>query len=336
MGLEGGSLRLAQLLLVVLPAFVLFGYNQSGVGGLLSLRDWNDHFPDINTIDAHGAEKSHKSTVQGAVVSTFTIGALFGSLSCSWVGDWLGRRKTIFVATVLTLIGEILQCTSFQIAQFIVGRFILGWGVGMLSTTVPVWQSECSSTANRGKHVVLDGCFISLGYTLEAWINLGFYEQNNLALQWRLPLAIPCIISLIPLFAVFSIPESPRWLVNKNRVQEAKESLARFKGTVPEDVEVTSEIDGIQLTLEETGRGAAKLSDIFTMGKERLFYRFSLCIFLQFLQQMCGSNLISTYSTVSCPWTSLSKSHTDFGARLSSSKVSAWTAKRPVSSAAAP
>jgi hypothetical protein len=69
MGLSGTSLQMVQLLLVVLPAFVLFGYNQSGVGGLLSLRDWNDHFPDIDVIDAHGAEKSHKSTVQGAVVS---------------------------------------------------------------------------------------------------------------------------------------------------------------------------------------------------------------------------------------------------------------------------
>jgi hypothetical protein len=76
MALTGKTLQLAQLLLVVLPAFVLFGYNQSGVGGLLSLRDWNDHFPQINTIDATGAEKSHKSTVQGAVVATFTIGGL--------------------------------------------------------------------------------------------------------------------------------------------------------------------------------------------------------------------------------------------------------------------
>jgi sugar porter (SP) family MFS transporter len=299
MGFTGKKLQTAQLLLVVLPAFVLFGYNQSGVGGLLSLRDWNDHFPAIDTVDAKGAEKSHKSTVQGAVVATFTIGALFGALSCSWIGDLLGRRKVIFGAAILTLIGEILQCTSFQLAQFVVGRFILGWGVGALSATVPVWQSECSSTANRGKHVVLDGCFISLGYLLEAWINLGFYEQDNKPLQWRLPLAIPTIISLVPIAAVFSIPESPRWLVNKGRVDEARASLSQFKGLDLHDHEISAEISGIELALEETGRSAAKLSDIFTMGKDKLFYRFMLCIFLQFLQQMCGSNLISTYSTVS-------------------------------------
>jgi MFS family permease len=298
MGLSGKTLQMAQLLLVVLPAFVLFGYNQSGVGGLLSLRDWNDHFPAINTIDAKGAEKSHKSTVQGAVVATFTIGALFGALLCTWVGDILGRRKIIFVAAALTFVGEALQCTSFELAQFVVGRFILGFGVGALSATVPVWQSECSSTANRGKHVVLDGCFISLGYLLEAWINLGFFESSFKPIQWRVPLAIPTLISLVPMAAVFSIPESPRWLVAKGRSEEARASLAAFKGIDMHDPEISTELSGIELALEETGRSAAKLGDIFTMGKDKLFYRFSLCIFLQFLQQMCGSNLISTYSTV--------------------------------------
>ena len=298
LGLTGRKLRTVQLLLVVLPAFVLFGYNQSGVGGLLSLRDWNDTFPQIDTIDAHGAAKSHKSTVQGAVVTTFTIGALFGALSCSWFADKQGHRKVIFLSAFLTLIGEILQCTSFHLAQFVIGRFILGWGIGGMSATVPVWQSECSTTSNRGKHVVLDGCFILGGYMLEAWINLGFFEIDNKPLQWRIPLAIPTLISVVPLLAVFSIPESPRWLVNKARVEDARASLSAFKGLDIHDPVISDEINGIELALEEAGC-KAKVSDIFTMGKDKLFYRFSLCIFLQFAQQMCGANLISTYSTVS-------------------------------------
>lgn len=300
MALTGKSLQMAQLLLVVLPAFVLFGYNQSGVGGLLSLPDWIDTFPQIDTVHAKGVEKSVKSTRQGAVVASFTVGALFGALACTWIGDIFGRRKIVFMASILTLIGEILQCTSFQLVQFVIGRLILGWGIGALSATVPVWQSECSSSKNRGKHVVLDGCFISLGYLLEAWINLGFFEiKSNLALQWRVPLAIPCLISMVPIAAVFFIPESPRWLVAKGRVDDARSSLCAFHAMDPENPMVVAEISAIELTLEETNRRAARISDIFTMGKDKLFYRFMLCMFLQFLQQMCGSNLISTYSTVS-------------------------------------
>lgn len=163
LGLRGSALSLAQILLVVAPAFILFGYNQSGLGGLLSEKDWVATFPEIDTVNTKGATKSHNSTIQGLTVATFTLGALIGALSCSYTGDKLGRRWVIFIGAVCTLIGEVLECSSFGLAQFIVGRIILGLGVGQLSATVPVWQSECSSSKNRGKHVVLDGAFISLG-----------------------------------------------------------------------------------------------------------------------------------------------------------------------------
>lgn len=89
------------------------------------------------------------------------LGALVGSLACMKIGNILGRRKNIFLAAVLTLIGEALCTSSFELAQFIVGRTIIGLGIGILSATVPVWQAECSSAANRGKHVVLDGLFMT-------------------------------------------------------------------------------------------------------------------------------------------------------------------------------
>jgi sugar porter (SP) family MFS transporter len=179
-----------------------------------------------------------------------------------------------------------------------IGRVSLGAGVGMLSATVPVWQSECSSAAHRGSHTVLDGCFISLGYLLEAWINLGFFKVDFLPLQWRIPLVIPCFISMVLMCTIWLIPESPRWLVRKNRMTEARNNLAKFRGDAPDSPIVLTEIAGIELALEETGKTAASIRDIFTMGPDKLFYRFSLCILLQFLQQMCGSNLISTYSTI--------------------------------------
>jgi sugar porter (SP) family MFS transporter len=298
MVLTGKKLETAQLLLVVMPAFVLFGYNQSGVGGLLSLRDFAHTFPEMDTVTTTGEVKTHKKTIQGAVVAMFTIGALFGALSCSKFGDSLGRRKMIFLAACLTLIGEILQCSSFHIAQFIVGRFILGWGVGQLSATVPVWQSECSGTKNRGAHTVLDGCFISLGYLLESWINLGFFEINFLPVQWRIPLVFPIFMSIVLISTVFLIPESPRWLCRKGRGEQARASLAQFRGLPQDDPVVAAEIGGIELALEETGHTATSMKDIFTMGKDKLFYRFSLCILLQLLQQMCGSNLISVYATI--------------------------------------
>jgi MFS family permease len=78
-----------------------------------------------------------------------------------YIGNILGRRRNIFLGAVLSLVGEILCSSSYGLAQFIVGRTIIGLGIGILSATVPVWQAECSSAAHRGKHVVLDGLFMT-------------------------------------------------------------------------------------------------------------------------------------------------------------------------------
>lgn len=139
LGLRGNALMTAQTLLVVLPAFVLFGYNQSNLGGLVSLSDWTDHFPQIDTKNYTGAVKSQHATIQGVVIATFTLGAMVGCLSCSYTADKFGRRMVIFAGALLSLIGMVLECSAFQLAQLVVGRTILGAGVGMLSGTVPTW-----------------------------------------------------------------------------------------------------------------------------------------------------------------------------------------------------
>ncbi|KFZ23958.1 hypothetical protein V502_01565 [Pseudogymnoascus sp. VKM F-4520 (FW-2644)] len=297
---RGHKLSVAQIALIVAPSFILFGYNQAGVGGLLSLPDWTKTFPEIDTSHTTGTVKSHNATIQGVVVATFVLGALTGALSCMYTGDIFGRRKNIFTAAALTLIGEILCSSSYALPQFMIGRTIIGLGTGVLSATVPVWQAECSSAANRGKHVVLDGLFITLGYTLESWINLGASQikGSNQEASWRMPLAIPISFSIILMSCVFLMPESPRWLIKVGRVEEARVNLSKLKDVTLDNSILAAEIEGIQYALEGSTVKKASMADMFTMGPEKLFYRFCLCIMLQFYQQMSGSNLISVYAPV--------------------------------------
>ncbi|KAF8858610.1 general substrate transporter [Acephala macrosclerotiorum] len=298
---RGHRLSVAQIALIVAPSFILFGYNQAGVGGLLSLPDWTKTFPEIDTTNTTGSVKSHNATIQGVVVATFVMGALVGALSCMKIGNLLGRRKSIFLGATLSLIGEILCSSSFGLPQFIVGRTIIGFGIGILSATVPVWQAESSSSANRGKHVVLDGLFMTLGYTLESWIDLGGSQimGKHAAASWRMPLAIPIAFSIFLMAFIFTMPESPRWLIMVGRVEESRQVLSDLKDLSPDDPLISAEIEGIQYSLEESIAGKkASMKDMFTMGPDKLFYRFCLCILLQFFQQMSGSNLISVYAPV--------------------------------------
>ncbi|KAB8236961.1 hypothetical protein ETB97_010427 [Aspergillus alliaceus] len=297
MGFQGRSLRLAQVFLIVVPAFILFGYNQAGVGPLATLQSWVHVFPQIDTINTSGAVKSENSTSKGAVVASFQIGALIGALSCSFLGDWMGRRKTVFLGAIVSTIGQVLQTAAYNIIQFTIGRVILGIGIGLFSAAVPVWQSECTSAKHRGQHVIVDGICICLGYTLCNWIDFGLSKVSG-DLQWRLPLAISFFFELVIIFGVFFLPESPRWLVRVNRIEEATTSLALYKGIPEDDEQVRMEIAGIESSLEVTANSGGSLKEMFSKNdQDRLLYRFCLCMALQFFQQMCGGNLISVYAS---------------------------------------
>ncbi|GKZ36704.1 hypothetical protein AbraIFM66950_007879 [Aspergillus brasiliensis] len=295
----GRALRMAQVILIVAPAFIIFGYNQAGAGPLATLQSWVKVFPQIDTINTTGALEAKNSTGKGAVIASFQIGALIGALSCTVISDRLGRRKTIFIGSILTIIGQLLQVSAYSLIQFTVGRIILGIGTGQFSVAVPVWQSECSSAKHRGQHVIADGIFMCLGYALCNWIDFAFSRLSGENTgQWRGPLSLSFLPSLVILVAVFLLPESPRWLVRVNRAEEASVSLAAYKGMSPEDEAIKSEISGIELSFENTSQSTRAIREMFSKDDdERLFYRFCLCIVLQFFQQMCGGNLISVYAS---------------------------------------
>ena len=285
-GLRGRALNLLQNSLVAAPAFTLYGYNQANVGGLIKLQDWSKTFPEIDTIHTNGSSQDTKSTLQGFTVATFVVGAIVGAVSCAWVGDLLGRRKGVLTAAILSLIGVALEASSFSYAQLVVGRVTLGLGAGMVTSLIPVWQSETSSSHNRGRQVVLDGIFLAFGYVLESWINLGFYELKTGPVTWRPPIAIGGIMSIVLLLSIHIFPESPRWLIMKDRCEEARAIIGVIRDLPEDSLEVEAEMTSVRIVLEQSKANEVKLTHVFRNGPDRLFYRFALCILLQFYPQM--------------------------------------------------
>ncbi|KAI0444859.1 general substrate transporter [Xylaria telfairii] len=297
MGLRGGALRAAMIATIVAPAFTVFGYNQSGVGPLATLKTFVAAFPQLDTIHTTGDALAVNSTRKGAVIAAFQVGGLLGSLSCLSLGDRLGRRKTILLAAILTIIGEVLQTASYDLIQFIVGRVILGFGVGQFSVAIPVWLAECSSAAHRGRDVITTGMFMCVGYALSNWVDFGFYFIRNSSLQWRLPLAVSNALSLIVVIAIFFLPESPRWLASIGQMEQATVNLAALRNLPEDDQAIRAEMAQIESAIEGSiDQKKASLMEMFSKDdQEKLFYRFSLCFALQFFQQACGGGLISIY-----------------------------------------
>lgn len=90
------------------------------------------------------------SPIVGAINSTFSGGAVFGSLMGGLTMDRFGRKGTIIIGACIACVGAILQCAAMHLAMMLVGRIMAGWAVGLLSMSVPVYQSECAHPEKRG------------------------------------------------------------------------------------------------------------------------------------------------------------------------------------------
>ncbi|PWN31539.1 putative sugar transporter [Meira miltonrushii] len=295
MGLSG--VRLSFMIGAVASAgFLLLGYDQGVMSGLLTLPSFTETFPQIDTT-RNKAGTSSESTLQGLTIGLYEIGCLIGALSCLWLGDLWGRRAVIWVGTIWMVIGAIIQASSFGLPQLIVGRIIGGIGNGMHTATIPMWQSECSPPHKRGKLVMIEGLLITGGICMAYWIDFAFYwldpNYPHRSAAWRIPIAWQIFLCL-PTFLTILMPESPRWLVLKGRTDEAREVIGCLDETSVDDPETIAKVKEIQESLAVAQ--SKGLSDVFKNGKEKNLHRALLGIVSQAAQQLSGINLITYYA----------------------------------------
>ncbi|KAI9791696.1 MAG: hypothetical protein M1835_000131 [Candelina submexicana] len=297
-GLRGLRLNIAIGALAGLD-FLLFGYDQGVMGGLLNLPSFVKVFPEIDNTDAALAgltksQKDHKATIQGISVAAYNVGCFCGSIACIWIGDILGRRKTIFVGSSIMVIGAVLQCSAFSLGHFVSGRVITGFGNGFNTSTVPTWQSETSKSHRRGQLVMIEGALITGGICLSYWLDFGFSFLEPSEIAWRFPIAFQIVFALIIIGFILELPESPRWLILKGKEDEALTVLAALSDLPPNDSYIYGEFSAIKDTVLEMSQGGFR--DLLSNGENRHFHRTVLAYVNQVFQQISGINLITYYA----------------------------------------
>jgi sugar porter (SP) family MFS transporter len=186
------------------------------------------------------------------------------------------------------------MASSFSFGQFIVGRLVLGLGVGGVTATVSVWQSEISKAENRGSHVSAFGIFCGMGLTLALFLDVAFSFVKG-SVSWRFPLNFFMLPSSIVMAFIFTLPESPRWLIKVNRVEDAREILLLVYSDGQPSDRVEREIRDIQLSIELTGSGS--LRSMFSMGRQRIFHRVVLAGLAQVFLQASGISAVTAYAS---------------------------------------
>jgi len=154
--------------------------------------------------------------------SLFYAGGFFGAIFNSWFIDRFGRKWSIGTACVLMIVSSALCAGSAHVAMFIVFRFFTGWSCLMLLISVPLWITEVAPPRGRGVLANIHGLMAVFGYLIASYVGVGFYYyQNGSGNQWRAPLAFACLPPLITLGFLVKVPESPRWLLSKDRADQA-------------------------------------------------------------------------------------------------------------------
>lgn len=259
----------------------MFGYDQGVMSGILT-------HPSFKAFFDHPT-----STELGTMVAILEIGALLTSLLSGVLADRFGRKAVLVWGALMFSIGGAVQTCATGYRVMVVGRLVSGFGVGFLSMIVPTYQSEVSPAENRGKLACIEFTGNIVGYMASVWFDYACsFLPGHMA--WRTPLLIQPLIGLTLAFGSVLLPESPRWLCDQDRDEEAMLVLTDLHGKDdPRYVRAKLEFWEIKSSvLQMRAQGDRSYRTMWTRLRSRTLIGMSS----QMFAQLNGINVISYYA----------------------------------------
>ncbi|KAH8695791.1 hexose transporter-like protein [Phaeosphaeriaceae sp. PMI808] len=278
------NLRRLYLLLVPFCLFIesTSGFDSSMMQGMQALKYWKVYF---------GHPKGGQL---GLLVACYNLGAITSIPFVAIVSDHLGRRKSIVFGSVIMMIGAIMQGLSQNLAMFIFSRIFLGHGIVYAIIAGAALLGELGHPKERAFLGSMFNAFFGVGSVLGA----GIVVRTILIpsdWSWRLPSLLQAMPSVIQICFAFFVPESPRWLVSKDRSEEALEILIKYhaEGDASQElphVEMAEIRKALEIENDSRARGFAELFQTSGM-RHRSLVAAALGLFVQY----SGNNLLSQY-----------------------------------------
>ncbi|KAL2059853.1 hypothetical protein VTL71DRAFT_10008 [Oculimacula yallundae] len=238
---------------------------------------------------------------KGLITAIYYLGTWTSYVFLSSVAsDKFGRRYAALTGTVITCIGGAVQAGSHgksALAMMVVGRIISGLGNAIISTSVPLYQSEIAPARRRGGLVVMNHIGMVSGLATAFWVGYGISHwktSTGIAHGWRLAVSLQFIPALLFVIGLPFVPETPRWLLEQGRQREAEKALQYLRGCDDNPDAISQELNDIKQNIElHNTIKEVPWHVIFT--DRNLFARLWRGALLQFMAQMCGATAIKYY-----------------------------------------
>ncbi|THX87413.1 general substrate transporter [Aureobasidium pullulans] len=274
---------------------MLFGWDTGLIGGVLTMDSFKNSFALVNTPAAY-------ADLSGNIVSVLQAGCFVGAAASFWVSDTFGRKSALIYADIIFIIGSLLQTCSaignHSLTLLYIGRVIGGVGVGLISAVVPTYIGENVNKEIRGRCIGTMQLFNVTGIMLSYFVNYGVTRSisPDKDAQWRIPFALQMLPGALLLIGIVFQNESPRWLMEKDRHDDAARALAHVRGRSQDDEVVRKELGEIIADFQSREK-IPLLGQLKVVCSDRkYFYRFSMAIILMMFQQWTGTNSINYYS----------------------------------------
>ncbi|EAW08924.1 putative MFS lactose permease [Aspergillus clavatus NRRL 1] len=262
------------------------GYDGSLMGSINSYKQYREYF---------GFDPEDGTPETGIVYAIYTIGNIVGSFFAGPFTDFKGRRVGMALGAFFIIVGTVVQATCFNLAGFMAGRFILGFGVAISATAGPAYVSEIAHPSFRGS---LTGLYNVLWFaggipgTFIPW-RTSMIEGTQ---SWRIPVWVQMVFAGLILLLCWTIPESPRWLISRDKHEEALRVLATYHGDGDRNAPVV-QLEYREMVEDISNIGSDKrwwdYRELFNTREVR--YRSMLVMLMAFFGQWSGNGPVSYY-----------------------------------------
>ncbi|RDA84951.1 hypothetical protein CP532_1742 [Ophiocordyceps camponoti-leonardi (nom. inval.)] len=250
------------------------------------------------TLVSIGDSLSHRplTTMDKSIITSSTsLFALIASPLSSILADRVGRKRVILYADILFVAGALVQALCSTVPLMVIGRCIVGGGVGAASFVVPLYIAEVAPASHRGKLVTTNVLFITLGQVVAyvvGWLLSTYAARDS---GWRWMVGLGAAPALLQAAVIVLMPETPRWLVKVGRSEDARMVVQRIEPASTGDVvaDMEAEVREEHEMSRIRGHSGAWRELLGETSNRRAL---TVACLLQGLQQLCGFNSLMYYS----------------------------------------